>query len=92
MISTPERFTYSFDYRKIEYGDKPGDGLSVKALQKILHERMIESEGEACDLHCHQTAQEKASRYVENLQSLMHNAFGITLKVYYEAEFEQEGR
>ena len=39
MIQTPERFTYSYDYRKIEYGDKPGDGLSVKTLQKILHER-----------------------------------------------------
>jgi len=51
---------------------------------------MFEHEGDACDLHCHQTAQQKARRYMDNLQDLMHNAFGITLKVYYEAEYSQE--
>jgi hypothetical protein len=41
------------------------------------------------DLHCRETADQKARRYVDNLQSLMSNAFGITLKVYYEAEWAQ---
>ena len=72
---------------KIEYGDKPGLGLSVAALEKI-HEH----QGEGWDLQMRETADQKARRYVDNLQSLMHNAFGITLRVYYEAEWEQRCR
>jgi hypothetical protein len=45
--------------------------------------------GEGWDLQLRETADQKARRYVDNLQSLMHNAFGITLRVYYEAEWEQ---
>ena len=48
--------------------------------------------GEGCDLRCRESAEQIARRYIENLQSLMLNANGITLKVYYEAAFAQEDR
>jgi len=53
---------------------------------------MFEHEGEGCDLRCHQTAEQIARRYMDNLQNLMLNAEGITLRVYYEATFAQEDR
>jgi len=48
-----------------------------------------EHEGEAMDLVLRETAEQKARRYVENLQSLMKNAFGITIRIYFEAEYAQ---
>ena len=48
--------------------------------------------GEGQDLIMRETADQKARRYVDNLKSLMTNAFGITLRVYYEAEWEQRCR
>ena len=50
---------------------------------------MMEPLGDGWDLQMRENATQKARRYVDNLQSLMSNAFGITLKVYYEAEWEQ---
>ena len=59
----------------------------MEELRATAEERA--HEGEAMDLVLRETAEETARRYVENLQSLMKNAFGITIRIYFEAEYAQ---